>query len=78
MAAARDLLPEIAVRSLVIVGSHDLLPPAAAKPLHDGLPDSQWLVFESSGHCAPVEAPALFEAAIFDFLGVGEGPAASD
>jgi proline iminopeptidase len=76
---ARDLLPEIPVRSLVIAGRHDMVPPEGVKPLHDGLPDSQWLVFEKSGHFAPVEEPALFEAAIFDFLGVGDAaPSSSD
>jgi proline iminopeptidase len=74
---ARDLLAEIPVRSLVIAGTHDMLPPERVKPLHDGLPDSEFLVFEKSGHFAPVEEPERFEAAVFDFLGVGGGPASS-
>jgi proline iminopeptidase len=69
---ARDILPEIPVRSLVIAGAHDMIPPEAVKPLHDLLPDSQWLVLENSGHFGPVEEPALFEAAVFEFLGVRE------
>jgi len=69
---ARDILPDIPVRSLVVAGAHDMMPPEAVKPLHDLLPDSQWLVLEQSGHFAPVEEPALFEAAVFDFLGVGD------
>lgn len=70
---ARDLLTEIPVRSLVIVGAHDMLPPDAARPLADGLPDAEWLVLENSGHFGPVEEPELFQAAVFDFLGVGDG-----
>ncbi|MCG6927922.1 MAG: alpha/beta hydrolase [Acidobacteria bacterium] len=75
---ARDLLPEIPVRSLVMAGRHDMIPPEGVKPLHDGLPNSQWLVFENSGHFAPVEEPALFADAVFDFLGVGSAAAVSD
>jgi pimeloyl-ACP methyl ester carboxylesterase len=71
----RDLLPEIPVRSLVIAGAHDMLPPERAKPLADGLPNAEWVVFENSGHFAPVEETELFKSVVFDFLGVGEAPA---
>jgi proline iminopeptidase len=74
---ARDILPEIPVRSLVIVGAHDMVPPERAKPLADGLPDAEFLVFDNSGHFAPVEEPERFETAVFDFLGVGDPPAPS-
>jgi pimeloyl-ACP methyl ester carboxylesterase len=74
---ARDLLPEIPVRSLVIAGAHDWVPPEGVKPLHDGLPNSEWLVFENSGHFAPVEEPEVFKTAVFDFLGVGDEAAAT-
>jgi pimeloyl-ACP methyl ester carboxylesterase len=69
---ARDLLPEIPVRSLVIAGAHDMIPPEGVKPLADGLPDAEWVVFEDSGHFAPVEQPERFKQVVFDFLGVGE------
>jgi pimeloyl-ACP methyl ester carboxylesterase len=69
---ARDILPDIPVRSLVIAGAHDMIPPEGVKPLHEGLPHSEWLVLENSGHFGPVEEPDLFEAAVFDFLGVGD------
>ncbi len=69
---ARDLLPEIGVRSLVIAGRHDLLPPSNARPLADGLPDAEFLVFESSGHFAPIEEPEAFRQAVFRFLGVAD------
>jgi proline iminopeptidase len=69
---ARDLLPEIPVRSLVIVGAHDMLPPDAARPLAEGLPDAEWIVLENSGHFGPVEEPELFKASVFGFLGVGD------
>ena len=69
---ARDLLAEIPVRSLVIAGAHDMIPPEGVKPLHDGLPSSDWLVLEQSGHFGPVEEPEAFKAAVFGFLGVGD------
>ena len=71
---ATDLLSEIPVRSLVVAGTHDLLPPASVKPLHGGLPDSRWIEFENSGHFAAVEEPEAFSVAVFDFLGVGAAP----
>lgn len=69
---ARHLLAEIPVRSLVIAGAHDMIPPEGVKPLHDGLPSSDWLVLEQSGHFGPVEEPEAFKAAVFGFLGVGD------
>lgn len=69
---ARDLLPEIAVPSLVIAGAHDLMEPARLRPLADGLPDAEFRVLESSGHFAPVEEPEAFREAVFRFLGVAE------
>lgn len=69
---ARELLPEIGVRSLVIAGRHDLLPPSNLRRLADGLPDAEFLVFESSGHFAPVEEPDPFREAVFRFLGVAD------
>lgn len=67
---ARELLPDIGVRSLVVAGAHDLMPPRHVRPLADGLPDAEFLVFEGSGHFAPVEEPAAFREAVFRFLGV--------
>jgi pimeloyl-ACP methyl ester carboxylesterase len=68
---ARDELAAIPVRSLVIAGAHDMLPPSRVKVLADGLPNSTFVVFEKSGHFSAVEEPDAFKAAIYDFLGVG-------
>jgi len=67
---ARDKLAAIPVRSLVIAGAHDMLPPSRVKVLADGLPDAQFVVFEKSGHFSAVEEPEGFKAAIYGFLGV--------
>jgi pimeloyl-ACP methyl ester carboxylesterase len=68
---ARDKLAGIPVRSLVIAGAHDLLPPERVKALADGLPRATFKVFETSGHFSPVEEPEGFRTAVYDFLGVG-------
>jgi len=68
---ARDKLAAIPVRSLVIAGAHDMLPPERFKALADGLPDARFVVFEKSGHFSPVEEPEGFKAAVYGFLGVG-------
>jgi proline iminopeptidase len=68
---ARDKLAAIPVRSLVIAGAHDMLPPSRVKELADGLPDARFVVFEKSGHFSAVEEPEGFKAAVYDFLGVG-------
>jgi pimeloyl-ACP methyl ester carboxylesterase len=68
---ARGLLADIPVRSLVIAGAHDLLPPDRIRPLADGLPDAELVVFDASGHFAPIEEPDAFRDAVFRFLGVG-------
>jgi pimeloyl-ACP methyl ester carboxylesterase len=70
---ARGLLPDIGVRSLVIAGRHDLLPPSNVWPLADGLPDAEFVVLEGSGHFAPIEEPAAFRQVVFRFLGVEGG-----
>jgi len=67
---ARDKLAAIPVRSLVVAGAHDLLPPSRVKVLADGLPDSRFVIFEKSGHFSPVEEPEGFRQAVFEFLGV--------
>jgi proline iminopeptidase len=67
---ARDKLSAITARSLVIAGAHDMLPPERVKPLADGIPGAKFVVFEKSGHFAPVEEPEAFKTAVFEFLGV--------
>lgn len=67
---ARPLLPDIGVRSLVIAGVHDVLPPQFIKPLADGLPNAQFVVFGASGHFAQIEEPERFREVVIDFLEV--------
>jgi len=69
---ARDKLPGITVRSLIIAGEHDMMPVEKAWEMDGALPDSSLLLFESSGHFAPVEEPGAFRNAVWQFLGVME------
>jgi len=68
---ARDLLPLITARCLVIAGAHDMMTVEKVRELSDGLTDSEFMVFEASGHFAPAEETEAFRAAILSFLGVG-------
>jgi pimeloyl-ACP methyl ester carboxylesterase len=68
---AREELAAIPVRSLVIAGAHDMLPPSRVKVLADGLPHAEFVTFERSGHFSPVEEPEPFKTAVYGFLGVG-------
>jgi pimeloyl-ACP methyl ester carboxylesterase len=67
---ARDRLAAITARCLVVAGAHDDFPPDKVRELHDGLADSRFVVFASSGHFAPVEEPDGFRTAVLAFLGV--------
>jgi proline iminopeptidase len=67
---ARAQLPLIRARCLVIAGAHDTLKEKKSREIHDGVPDSQFLLLEGSGHFAPAEEPEAFRKAVFEFLGV--------
>jgi proline iminopeptidase len=64
----RDRLSAIRARTLVIAGRHDMLPPDKAKEIADGVAGSQFVVFEKSGHFAPVEEKEKFVRTVLDFL----------
>jgi proline iminopeptidase len=67
---ARDRLTSITARSLIIAGRHDTMPVSKAEEMRDGIPDAKLIVFERSGHFAPLEEPQAFREAVFDFLGL--------
>jgi proline iminopeptidase len=64
----RDRLPRIAARSLVIAGRHDMLPPDRVREIADGIEGAEFVVFEESGHFAPVEEPVKFVETVLAFL----------
>ncbi len=66
-----DRLPQITARSLVIAGAHDGIRVDRVQEIHEGIADSEFAVFESSGHFSPVEEPETFRQTVWVFLGVG-------
>lgn len=67
---ARDLLSRITARSLVVGGAHDAIPVSKGEEIAAGIPNAEFVLFESSGHYAPAEEPEAFEDLVFEFLGV--------
>jgi proline iminopeptidase len=64
----RDRLPRITARSLVIAGRHDMLPPDRVREIADGIEGAEFVVFEESGHFAPVEEREKFVQTVLSFL----------
>lgn len=64
-----DALPSIQVPTLVIVGEHDAITPAAEmKSLADALPNATFALISNAGHMAPMENPGEVNSAIRKFL----------
>jgi proline iminopeptidase len=67
-----DLTPrlgEISAPTLIVVGKDDFIcPPSQAKIMHEGIPNSELVVFEESGHFAHVEEPEAFFEAVRGWL----------
>jgi proline iminopeptidase len=68
-----DLTPrlgEISAPTLIVVGKDDFIcPPSQAKIMHEGVPNSELIVFEKSGHFTHVEEPEAFFDAVRGWLG---------
>lgn len=64
-----DLLPQLAVPALVVVGSEDATtPPAVAMRIHNKIPKSQLVQIAGAGHMAPMEQPHSMNVAIDTYL----------
>jgi L-proline amide hydrolase len=71
-----DIVPrlgEITIPTLVISGRYDEATPAIARTVHDGIPGSQWVLFENSSHMPHVEERELFMQTVGEFLERIEG-----
>lgn len=65
----RDVLPDIAVPTLLLYGDSDVRSPlAVAEDLHARIPKSQLVVMSGVGHDSNMEAPHLFNAEVRGFL----------
>jgi len=62
-------LHRISCPTLVVVGRHDFVcPPSQAQILHEGIPNSQLIIFEKSGHFPMMEERHKFIQAVKDWL----------
>ncbi len=64
----RDLLPRIAVPTLLIWGELDARSPlSVARQFDQGIPDAELVAIPGAGHVSNLERPELFNAAVLDF-----------
>jgi pimeloyl-ACP methyl ester carboxylesterase len=67
--SADDLLPKIAVPTLVVAGSRDgFTPPDRSRAMADAIPGAELLEIEGGSHTAPIERPHLVDTTVRDFL----------
>jgi L-proline amide hydrolase len=64
----RHRLGEINVPTLVTSGRYDEATPVIAGTVHQGIPGSQWVIFEESSHSAHVEEEDLYRQVLADFI----------
>jgi len=64
-----DRLPEIGLKTLVIVGEDDPgTPVEAARAIQAGIPDSKLVILSSAAHLSNIEQAEEFNAALLEFL----------
>jgi pimeloyl-ACP methyl ester carboxylesterase len=64
----RDLLPRIAVPTLLVWGELDARSPlSVARHFEDAIPDAKLVVIPGAGHVSNLEAPDLFNDAVRRF-----------
>jgi pimeloyl-ACP methyl ester carboxylesterase len=65
----RDVLPRVAVPTLVIHGKQDRRSPlSVSEALHAGIPNSRLAVIDGAGHLTNMEAPEEFNRLLREFL----------
>lgn len=65
---SKDELAKIDIPVLNISGQYDEVTPRCIKPLHEGLPLSEWVLFEDSAHMPFLEEPGKFVNTMAKFL----------
>lgn len=66
-------LGEITCPTLVVSGRYDMATPPTAAILYQGIPSSEWVVFEYSAHVPHLEEPQRYLEVLDGFLGKVEG-----
>jgi pimeloyl-ACP methyl ester carboxylesterase len=66
---ATDLLPSIAIPTLVLVGEHDALtPPSFSERMAAAIPGAKLTRISGAGHLTPMERPGAVATALGDFF----------
>ncbi len=69
----RPRLGEIAIPTLVLAGRHDWVTPVGqSEAIAAGIPDTEFVVFEESGHSPFVEEQDRFLAVVRRFMGFAD------
>jgi pimeloyl-ACP methyl ester carboxylesterase len=67
--SADDVLPEVAVPSLVIVAARDgFTPPERGRAMAAAIPNAELLEIPNASHTAPIERPHLVDWTVCDFV----------
>ncbi|MBL9020033.1 MAG: alpha/beta hydrolase [Myxococcales bacterium] len=82
--SADDLLPAVAVPTLVVAGGRDgFTPPDRSRAMAEAIPGAELLEIPNASHTAPIERPHLVDWTVRDFLArrvdqVDSGPVLRD
>jgi pimeloyl-ACP methyl ester carboxylesterase len=64
-----EMLSNINVLTLIIVGSEDVLtPPSDSEKMHEAISNSLLITIEGAGHCSNLENHMMFNAALLSFI----------
>jgi pimeloyl-ACP methyl ester carboxylesterase len=67
--SADDLLPGITTPTLIVAGGRDgFTPPERSRDMAAAIPGAELLEIANASHTAPIERPAIVDAAVRDFL----------
>ena len=64
----RDRLGEIHTPTLVISGQYDEATPVIAETVHQGIPGSEWVMFENCSHVTHAEEPEHYMRVLGAFI----------
>lgn len=65
----RDVLPRVAVPTLLLYGDQDVRAPASVwREIHAGIPGSKLVLIPGAGHACNIDAPERFNAEVRAFL----------
>jgi pimeloyl-ACP methyl ester carboxylesterase len=64
-----DLLPKIAVPTLVVAGEHDVISTVAeSQTIANAIPGARFVMIPNTGHLTPMESPGLVAQALGGFF----------